>query len=91
VIIFNIRAVVMLVIGFGIAYCVGELFGVTTDGPRLIMAGPLTSIIDWTYRVKHEDGHWFSPNGGGSLFFLPLWAFGIVFLVMGISYTIQGR
>jgi hypothetical protein len=57
----------------------------------MIIAGPLAVACDVIYRWKHPNGHWGYPSGGGSLFFLPVWLFGIVWFILGISYVVQGR
>ena len=57
----------------------------------MIIAGPLAAICDLIYRSQQPARSWFYPNRGGSLFFLPLWPLGILWLVLGIAYTTQGR
>jgi len=90
-IIFNLVGLVMLAISFGVAFLTGWIMGTTAEGPLMIVAGPLAAACDAAYRWKHSAGHWFHPDGGGSLFFLPVWTFGLLWLVLGIVYTVQGR
>ena len=53
----------------------------------MMIAGPLTALFDITYRLAKKDGHLFVTKRGGSLFFLPVWYFGVLWLVLGVTYT----
>src|SRR4051812_28944183 len=90
IIIFNWPGILMAAIAFGIAFGVGRLAGISAEGPLMIIAGPLCAAMDLVYRFRHPDRRWFHPNWGGALFFIPVWILGIVWLVLGIVYTIQG-
>ncbi len=90
-IIFNYAGIIMTVIAFAVAFGVGAVMGTNAEGPLMIIAGPLLAAMDVTYRLKTKDGHIGIPHKGGSLFFLPAWAFGALWLVLGIVYTIQGE
>jgi hypothetical protein len=90
-IIFNIPGLIMLFISFGIAFGIRELTGTSAEGFTMIVAGPIAAACDLSYRLLRREGHWFSPRGGGSLFFLPVWLFGILWLVLGIIYTVRGE
>ena len=89
-IIFNYIGIIMTIIAFAIAFGVGAAFGTAAEGPLMIIAGPLLAGMDIAYRLKTTDGHIYIPHRGGSLFFLPAWAFGALWFVLGIVYTIQG-
>ena len=91
VIIFNWPGILITAIAFGIAFCVGYLAGITAEGPLMIIAGPLCAAMDLTYRFWRPYRRWFHPSFGGALFFIPVWILGIVWLVLGIVYTIQGH
>ena len=88
-IIFNLLGLGMLLISFGIAFGLGRLFGWTTEGPIMMMAGPLVALLDLGYRRRYAEGSWLHRHKGGSLFFLPLWAFGILWLILGTVYTLR--
>ncbi len=89
-IIFNIPALFELMISFGIAGGIGYLFGTTAEGPIMLMAGPLAIACDLVYRLKRDEGHLFHPGGGGALFFLPVWLFGVLWTIIGIGAVIKG-
>jgi hypothetical protein len=89
VIIFNLRGIAMCAIAFGIAFAVGAAFDISGEGPLMIIAGPILAVCDLAYRLGSKDGHWFSPNRGGSLFFLPAWCFGVLWFVLGIIYVVN--
>lgn len=88
-IIFNPVGLVMLVVSFGAAFLLGHTFGFSGEGPLMIAASPLVIGSDLLYRFKLGEKHWFHPNGGGMLFYLPVWIFGEFWLVLGIVYTVQ--
>ncbi len=89
VIIFNLRGIAMCAIAFGIAFAAGKAFGFSGEGPLMIIAGQILAAFDIGYRLIAKDGHMFDPSRGGSLFFLPAWCFGALWLVLGIVYTVQ--
>jgi hypothetical protein len=90
VIIFNWLGLAFCAVGFGIAFAIGYMLGITEEGFLMVIAGPITSAIDIVYRIKSKNGHWLNPNRGGSLFFLPVWCFGLLWLIFGIIYMIKG-
>lgn len=91
IIIFNVPGIIMIAIAFAIAFGAGHLAGTSAEGPLMIVAGPLCIVLDLIYRFKRADRRWFSPVVGGALFFIPVWILGIIWLVLGIVYTVQGR
>jgi hypothetical protein len=91
VIVYNIPGIIMVAISFGIAIGVGHLLGISAEGPLMIIAGPLCAACNLGYRFMRPGGHWFHPDRGGSLFFLPVWLLGIVWVVLGAAYTIIAR
>ena len=90
-IIFNYVGIIMTAIAFAVAFGVGAIFGTEAEGPLMIIAGPLLAAMDVTYRLNTKGGHLYIPDRGGSLFFLPVWAFGAFWFVLGIVYTVQGE
>ncbi len=90
VIIFNLPGILMAAVAFGIAFGIGHLVGISAEGPLMMIAGPLCAAIDLAYRHRRPDRHWFHPGFGGALFFIPVWMFGIVWLVLGVVYTVRG-
>jgi hypothetical protein len=90
-IIFNWPGIIMAAIAFAIAFGIGHLTGCTTEGPLMIIAGPLCVAMDMSYRFWVSGRRWFHPNCGGAIFFIPVWILGIIWLGLGIVYAIQGR
>jgi hypothetical protein len=91
VIIFNFVGLGMLAACFGFAFGVGWLFGITDEAPLMLIAGPLVFFCDLLYRGKHaqNEGWWYRPRSGGQLFFVPLWAFGIIWMILG-TFRLSG-
>ncbi len=90
-IIFNIIGLVMLAIGFGMSFGVGSVGGLTGEGPLMIVAGPLLIVSGIWHRMSLGASAWFRPRAGGSLFFAPVWLWGVIWSVLGVVYTLQGR
>ena len=88
-IIFNLPGILIASVAFGVAFGLGHLVGFTAEGPLMIVAGPLCAAMDLAYRSRRPERRWFHPSFGGALFFIPVWVFGIIWLVLGITYTIQ--
>jgi Flp pilus assembly protein TadD len=85
-IIFNWIGIGICIVGFGIAFAIRALFGVSAEGHLMAIAGPIIVGLDLAYRLKSEKGHWLRPGKGGSLFFLPVWCFGVLWFVLGLIY-----
>jgi hypothetical protein len=65
-IIANNSGIAILVLSFGVAIGIGELLGITEEGPQMIIAGPLVAICDLGYRRIRPKGHWLRHHAGGS-------------------------
>lgn len=57
----------------------------------MIIAGPVVALADLLYRAKRGERRWLHPHSGGNLFFVPVWVLGVLWFVLGIVYTVQGR
>lgn len=82
-IIFNIPGIIIAAAAFGIAIGVGAIAGIEDEGPLMLAGGVLVLVFDLAYRLLRKNGHWLSPDKGGSLFFLPAWIFGALWIVLG--------
>ncbi len=89
ILIFNLPGLVIVALAFAIAYGIGEQTGMSEKGPLTLFGGLFVVIFDLAYRLLRTDGHWLTPSRGGSLFFLPAWMFGALWIVLGIDYTLQ--
>lgn len=78
-------------IAFAIAFGIGHVANLSAEGPLMLIAGPLSLAMDLAYRFKIGERRWFSPTGGGALFFIPVWCFGVLWLILGAVYVVQGR
>ena len=88
---FNISGLIIFLFAFGIAIGVGHLVSVSEEGPLMLIGGPLCIATDASFRMSKPERRWFHPHAGGSFFFLPMWLFGIIWLVLGVAYTIGVR
>jgi hypothetical protein len=84
-IIFNLIGIGICAIAFGSAFAIGRYFGISGEDPLMLIAGPIAIVADLLYRLKSKGGHWIHPRGGGALFFLPVWCFGVIWIVIGAT------
>ena len=87
----NLLGVGICGLALGIALAVGHFAGTFDEGPLMIVFGPLCIGMDVAFRFRRPERRWFHPDTGGSVFFIPLWVLGILWLVLGVVYTIQGH
>jgi hypothetical protein len=87
----NLPGMVICGLAFGMAFGIGYLVGTSDEGPLMIIAGPLCTAMDTFVRLRKAGRRWFHPEAGGNLFFIPIWLLGIVWLVLGLVYTVRGR
>jgi hypothetical protein len=90
ILIFNLRGIVMVAVSLAVGIGVANRAGWQGEGPAMLIAGPLTAALDGGWRVlfaRPQSRWWFSSEHGGSLFWLPVWSFGALWLVLGASYT----
>ncbi len=85
-IIYNPIGLGMTIVAFAIAFGVGAIMGTDAEGPLMMIAGPLLAAMDITYRLRAADRNMFSPDKGGSLFFVPAWSLGVLWFVLGVTY-----
>ena len=89
IIIFNWLGIGICAIGFGLAFLAQFFLGSMSEGQLMIISGPIITILDIVYRLRSEDKNLFKSLKGGSLFFLPVWCFGLLWLILGIIYTLN--
>jgi hypothetical protein len=90
IIVFNLPGIIIVAAAIGIAFGIGELTGHNSDDAITLVGGALTLVLDLAYRLLRKEGHWLRPNQGGSLFFLPAWCFGALWVVLGIVRMLYG-
>ncbi len=89
-IIFNWIGLAIFAVSFGVAFGIGSLLGHTSEGAMMILAGPIAAALDLAHRYQKGNRQWFQGAAGGSLFFIPIWCLGLVWLALGISYLAKG-
>lgn len=89
VLIFNPAGLAILLGGFLAAFAMRSIFGLKGEAPVMMIGGALIVILDLAYRYLKEDGDLIKPQRGGSLFFLPAWCLGALWLVIGIVRAMQ--
>ncbi len=90
-IVFNVAGLLMCIIGFASAFVIGHAVGIAAEGFLMMIAGPLCAALDLGYRYSRGERRWFNPRSGGTLFFVPVWIFGILWLALGIAYTVRAH
>jgi len=88
--IFNLRALVMLVVAFGASYGVFHTCGSSSEAGMMMLAGPLLLFIDLTFR-RLRGVRLFQLRGGSWLMFLPVWLWGILWTGLGVVDLVRGH
>jgi hypothetical protein len=95
--IFNIPGITMFLIAGAITLGVKRIPGFPVgQGPPTFLLGVLCIVFDLVYRLRNWKKYashwalWIHPARGGALFLLPVWGFGLLWVVLGIIYTIGG-
>jgi hypothetical protein len=83
----NLAGIIICATAFGAAFGIGHLAGIADEGPLMIVAGRICTVLDGCYRFRSAERRWFHAHVGGTFFFIPIWVLGIVWLVLGIVYT----
>ena len=66
-------------LGYGASYILGYKDGELTEA----IGGALIAATDLGIRVGRHRGKWLGRSSGGTLFFLPVFVFGILWSVLG--------
>jgi len=66
------------------AMAICYLLGDDRKGTELVIGGILALAFDLGYRLKTPTGHWFLPDGGGKVIYLPVWMWSIFWIIFGI-------
>jgi hypothetical protein len=78
IIIYNLIALGIALVALLVALVVGHFLGFSDPHRLLLIAAPIAAVLDLLYRGR--TGRWFHPRGGGALFFVPIWCFGLLAL-----------
>jgi len=84
---FNRSGLAMLAIGFATAFGIGEFRHITAEGPLMIIASVILIPMDLIYRFTRKERHLFHSSGGGNLFFIPIWIWGLFWISLGTYYV----
>ena len=84
-IIINLIGIGICAIAFGSAFAIGHYFGISAEDPLMLIAGPIAIALDLLYRLKFKYGDWNRLESGGTLFFIPVWCFGVIWIVIGAT------
>ena len=76
----------MLAIGFGAAIGIAELRHITGEGPTMLIASAFLVSMDLAFRFTRKNRRIFHPAGGGNLFFIPIWVWGLFWTSLGTYY-----
>ena len=88
--IFNALGLAFIGIGFAVTMSIRAVAGIESEGATMLILGPVVAAADLIFRLLHRDGHWFWSKGGGQLFFLPVWMFGVFWTVVGAIDLYRG-
>src|SRR5258708_4002871 len=86
---FNTPRFVMAAIGLSAAFRVGEWRHISAEGALMLVASAFLIPMDLIDRLTRKEMRLFHPSGGGNLFFVPIWIWGLLWSCLGASYTLH--
>ena len=90
IVFFNALGFAFVAIGFALAITIFTVAGLKSEGAFMLIFGPIVAAADLCARRLHKDRDLFSSNSGGQLFFLPVWMFGIFWVICGTIDLVRG-
>lgn len=87
---FNAAGFVIVAVSFLPILGLCRLRGEERDAVVLAIGGPVALALDLAYRLRFSGGDLVSPNRGGKFLWLPLWGFGVFWLVYGLWQLLTG-
>jgi hypothetical protein len=88
--IFNWIGVVCLAVGFGAMAFFSHATGIKSEPKLMLVLGPVSMVVDLAYRLLRRDRDLVSPTKGGQLFFIPIWVFGLLWIILGGVRVLRG-
>jgi hypothetical protein len=85
---FNLMGLVMFFGAIGASMAFGRTFATQHQGLRMIVTGIVLSLIDLAVRKGRDRGLF--GAGGGTMLFLPMWLWGILFAAAGAVHIVRG-
>jgi hypothetical protein len=75
----------MFIAAFGAASAILYAVGTITEGPLMMIAGPLLAAVDLVYR-RAKRGRLVGGTAGGTFLFVPVWIWGVFWTALGAYY-----
>ncbi|MBY0523891.1 MAG: hypothetical protein K2R98_10865 [Gemmataceae bacterium] len=92
IIFFNLSGLGMMGASVGAGFAATHLLNLPDETPAFYFAaGSVALIADGLVRSQSDSGHWLSPTGGGHFLFIPVWVFGLLWLLIGGARAIMGE
>ena len=89
VLVFNVVGLVMLMVGALIGSAIAHGIHVSNIHIISLFSAPVVVLVDLAYRRMRKASLF--GRGGGSLFFLPVWGWGVLFAVTAIVELARGH
>ena len=86
----NAAGTVIFFGSFLAAIGVGELSGNVPKGPLTLLGGVLVTGLDLLFRLCWLKCGLWNRERGATLLFIPIWIFGLIWIVLGLIYTLVG-
>ncbi|MBL0211968.1 MAG: hypothetical protein IPQ13_13820 [Holophagaceae bacterium] len=85
----NAPGLVMFLAGFGIAIGIESVKPGLSEGILTVIGGALIVVADIVYRLIKKPRRMFHHSGGGSMLFLPIWEWGVFWILLGCFYILR--
>ncbi|QEH35423.1 hypothetical protein OJF2_39750 [Aquisphaera giovannonii] len=90
-ILFNPKSIPILAVAIGVAIGLSKAAGLSGEGPATILAGAASLAADLAWRWRWGGRDWFASEAGGAIFEIPVWAFGVFWMILGVFFMVHGK
>ena len=89
-IILNLVAIACLGIAAVATLLFSSLTGIKDEPPLMLVLGLVSMACDLTYRFTRQERNMYLPSKGGAVFGIPVWMFGLFWIVLGTVRMVRG-
>jgi len=83
---FNLRGLIFFGVAFATGSALAPAIGAPDEGSVMMLAGPILTGLDAGYRALKALPFFRQADAGGAILFLPVWAWGLFWAVLGAWY-----
>jgi hypothetical protein len=89
VVVANLIGFAMFLVAAGVGGLIGRKIGLSNGDARVLICAALLVLFDITYRRARKSTMF--GGAGGRFMFLPIWLWGVLLTIAGLSNLLRGR